>query len=306
MAKQSVKIRETKEQLLKKIGLLEKEKKDLSRENNGNLININRLMNDVELATEKGQKSITLISLASIIISIGSLFLITYTEDLILAYALSITIFYGLGIYKLVKGLTDDDTIDFFLMLVVIAAIAGLTILTSWSLNHNIAYGISISIGFLLSFYCATKNKENYKILNGETFLYLFLIFIIPFVSLESPLRKYKTMLRTNHNKEIVKILEIESEPNYINIVLPYEYAKYENYLERNLSVNWSLIDINGIEDERFSKRWKENVIPYRIGNKRWYKLPIPLEELPEKVTLSFKDGWKKIEEELIIPLQSE
>jgi len=127
-------------------------------------------------------------------------------------------------------------------------------------------------------------NKET-DTLDIRKFSTLVVIFLLPILTLVTPISKYHNTNQLQRDAVIMEVLETNSK----EITLPTEYAKHNSYMNKVLSIT--------IEGK--TKTWKELAIPHTIGNKKWHVVPLP--ENTSKVTFFFDHCWEDKKETILI-----
>lgn len=132
------------------------------------------------------------------------------------------------------------------------------------------------------------------KKLSTSTVIFLFLTFSSLYFMLAFPISKLYNYRQIETAQMLVENLEITQKEDYIEILLPPEYTKYNNYLKNTLSIGWLIDSLSG---ESLKILWEKEYITCREGKKKWCitRIPFP-DRLEGELMFHFKHPWKDYE----------
>jgi len=119
----------------------------------------------------------------------------------------------------------------------------------------------------------ASYDKDEYKAYYSPGLL-LSCIFALPLIIGIFPLSKLHNQRQLERNKKIVEMLQIDLQQDGLEILLPAEHVKENDYMERVLSVAWE-------SHKEKQQEWKDIAIHHFEGTsdektKHWYKAKLP------------------------------
>lgn len=142
----------------------------------------------------------------------------------------------------------------------------------------------------------ARKEEFPNKGLSKPTIIFLFLTFSLIHCIGAFPISKLYNYRQIETAKMLVEKFEITQKENHIEILLPSEYAKHNNYLKSTFSSGWFIDSMSG---EPLKYLWQEEHISCSEGKKKWYIARIPFPERIEDILLlHFKHPYEDYEVE--------
>ena len=149
---------------------------------------------------------------------------------------------------------------------------------------------VSVVIGFFLCivtvrFVAWDKNQRDFLAI---PLILLWCIFVLPLFIGKVPLSKYHNYNQLERDKKIAEILKITVLKDQIEVLLPSEHASENSYLKKVFSFGFDAVD----------RSWKDIVIPYREGDKYWYKVNLPFPNWYKWKLTGHSESWTTAEEE--------
>jgi len=133
-----------------------------------------------------------------------------------------------------------------------------------------------------------------YQELSKSTIMFLFLTFSLIHCVGAFSISKLYNFRQIEIATMLVEKFEITQKEDHIEILLPPEYAKYNNYLKSTFSFGWTLDSLSG---ETLENLWSEKSISCREGKKKWHIAIISFpEHNKDELLLHFKHPWEDYE----------
>ncbi len=249
---------------------------------------------------------IGLCTLTGIILSIANLFLIASNLDItnvfIFAFSTPVIILFSILLGILVNTV-EQSPILYIIWAVVAMIVLQIIMLNTFMPLYAGILSIILSIA-LPSAICililapaiqqTSRDKWIPKKLSNTTILFLFLTFSLIHCAGAFPISKLYNYRQIETATMLVEKFEITQKEDHIEILLPPEYAKHNNYLKSTFSFGWLIDSLDGKPLENL---WNKKSIPCSEGKKKWYiaRIPFP-EHNKDELLLHFKHPWEDYE----------
>jgi len=139
-----------------------------------------------------------------------------------------------------------------------------------------------------------SRREYMYQELSKSTIMFLFLTFSLIHCVGAFSISKLYNFRQIEIATMLVEKFEITQKEDHIEILLPPEYAKYNNYLKSTFSFGWTLDSLSG---ETLENLWSEKSISCREGKKKWHIAIISFpEHNKDELLLHFKHPWEDYE----------